>query len=55
MLLVLFLVIFCCNIPFLFFAGKVSIISVVQMHFAKPADQDDEEFNVEFFKNPDNF
>ena len=55
MLLVLFLVIFCCNIPFIFFAGKVSIISIVQMHVPRPTDEEEEEFNVEFFKNPDNF
>ena len=55
MLLVLFLVIFCCNIPFLFFAGKVSIISIVQLHYSRPTDGDGEEFDVELFKNPDNF
>ena len=28
-LLSLFLIIFCCNIPFIFFAGKLSVISIV--------------------------
>ena len=55
MLLVLFLIIFCCNIPFIFFAGKVSIISIVQMYLPRPSDQTNEEFNYEFLKNPDNF
>ena len=35
-LLSLFLVIFCCNIPFVFFAGKLSVISIVQMCLPQP-------------------
>ena len=54
LLLLLFLVIFCCNIPFLFFAGKVSIIAIFQTFMEEQTDQD-QELDYEFMRNPDNF
>jgi len=55
-LLGLFLTIFCCNIPFVFFAGKLSFISIVQMFLPRPPDIDEnEEFNMNFLGNQDNF
>ena len=46
-LLSLFLIIFCCNIPFIFFAGKLSVISIVQLFVDPPAqEEEDDEYNI---------
>ena len=54
-LLVLFLMIFCCNIPFIFFAGKLSVISIVQTLSTDPTGQEEEDVNFEFLGDDDNF